>query len=97
MESTPDRIEPGDEANEALVKADDRRVGLVARGGLAMIRFYQRAISPLTPPTCRFRPTCSQYTLVAIERHGFVRGSWLGLRRLLRCHPFHPGGHDPVP
>ncbi|QDG54875.1 membrane protein insertion efficiency factor YidD [Persicimonas caeni] len=64
---------------------------------MAMIRFYQRAISPLTPPACRFRPTCSQYTLIAIKRHGFVRGSWLGLKRLMRCHPFHPGGHDPVP
>lgn len=71
--------------------------GLLARGGMGLIRFYQRAISPLTPPSCRFQPTCSQYTLIAIKRHGFVRGCWLGLRRLLRCHPFHPGGHDPVP
>lgn len=81
----------------ALVPADEAQPGALARGGMAMIRFYQRAISPLTPPACRFRPTCSQYMLLAIKRHGFVRGSWLGLKRLMKCHPFHPGGHDPVP
>ncbi len=97
MEPSPKRVEPTDEHEGALVCAGDAQVGLLARGGMAMIRFYQRAISPLTPPSCRFRPTCSQYTLIAIKRHGFVRGSWLGLKRLLRCHPFHPGGHDPVP
>lgn len=74
-----------------------RRAGLLARGGVAMIRFYQRSISPLTPPSCRYQPTCSQYTLIAIKRYGFVRGCWMGLRRILRCHPFHPGGYDPVP
>lgn len=72
-------------------------LSLAARGGLGLIRFYQTTISPLTPPACRFQPTCSQYTLTAIKRHGFVRGSWLGTLRILRCHPFHPGGHDPVP
>lgn len=71
--------------------------GIAARAGVAMIRFYQRAISPLTPPACRFHPTCSQYTLVAIQRYGFFRGCWLGFKRIMRCHPFHPGGHDPVP
>ncbi len=64
---------------------------------VALIRFYQRHISPLTGPTCRFHPTCSHYTLEAIEKHGAARGSWLGFKRLLRCHPFHPGGYDPVP
>lgn len=64
---------------------------------IALIRFYQRRLSPLTGPTCRFHPTCSQYTLEAVEKHGAARGSWLGLKRLLRCHPFHPGGYDPVP
>jgi uncharacterized protein len=64
---------------------------------VGMIRFYQRRISPLTGPTCRFHPTCSHYTLEAIQKYGAVKGSWLGFRRILRCHPFHPGGFDPVP
>ena len=64
---------------------------------IGLIRFYQRYISPLTGPTCRFHPTCSHYTLQAIEKYGTFKGGWLGLRRILRCHPFHPGGHDPVP
>jgi putative membrane protein insertion efficiency factor len=66
-------------------------------GAALLIRGYQRAISPALPPSCRFTPSCSQYTLEAVERHGVVRGGWMGLRRLLRCHPFHPGGYDPVP
>ena len=64
---------------------------------LAAIRFYQRAISPLLPPSCRFYPTCSEYMRQAIMRHGVARGIALGTIRLLKCHPFHPGGHDPVP
>ena len=62
-----------------------------------IIKGYQSFISPLFPPTCRFRPTCSQYALVAMRKFGAIRGSWLTLKRLLRCHPFHPGGYDPVP
>ncbi|PJN91942.1 membrane protein insertion efficiency factor YidD [Bacillus sp. mrc49] len=62
-----------------------------------MIRFYQIAISPLNPPTCRFYPTCSHYGLEAINRFGPIKGSWLAIVRILKCHPFHPGGIDPVP
>ncbi len=64
---------------------------------LTLIRGYQRYISPMTPPVCRFQPSCSHYTAGAIEIHGPWRGVWLGTGRILRCHPFHPGGYDPVP
>jgi len=71
--------------------------GPVARVLLAIIRFYRTAISPALPPSCRYTPSCSAYAVEAIETYGAGRGSWLALRRLLRCHPFHAGGHDPVP
>ena len=61
-----------------------------------LLRGYKILISPLLPPACRFTPTCSEYALEAITKHGALRGSYMGLRRLLRCHPFHPGGYDPV-
>ncbi|MBR2879551.1 MAG: membrane protein insertion efficiency factor YidD [Oscillospiraceae bacterium] len=64
---------------------------------LFLIRFYRRHISPLKQPCCRFIPTCSQYALEAIEKYGALKGSWLALRRLLRCHPLCKGGYDPVP
>lgn len=64
---------------------------------LAIIRFYRVAISPLTPPSCRFTPSCSAYAEEAVRRHGALRGGWLALRRLLRCHPFGGRGYDPVP
>lgn len=67
------------------------------RAVIALLRFYKRFISPMLPPACRFQPTCSEYAAEAVERHGVGRGSWLALRRLLRCHPFHAGGFDPVP
>jgi putative membrane protein insertion efficiency factor len=70
---------------------------LPARTIVLSIRADQRWISPGLPPACRFTPSCSQYMLEAVTRYGAVRGSWLGLRRLTRCHPFHPGGEDPVP
>ncbi|HPR63258.1 MAG TPA: membrane protein insertion efficiency factor YidD [Thermoanaerobaculia bacterium] len=64
---------------------------------VTMVRTYQILISPLLPSACRFTPTCSEYAITAIRTHGPTRGSWLSLKRLCRCHPFHPGGHDPVP
>ncbi|QNT73117.1 membrane protein insertion efficiency factor YidD [Bacillus licheniformis] len=64
---------------------------------LLLIRFYQKWISPALPPTCRFYPTCSNYGLEAIEKHGAFKGGWLTIKRILKCHPFHPGGIDPVP
>lgn len=61
------------------------------------IRLYQRFISPLLPRSCRFQPTCSTYALTSIERFGVVRGGWLAVKRIARCHPFNEGGYDPVP
>lgn len=63
----------------------------------SIIKIYQKAISPLLPPSCRFYPTCSNYGLEAIETHGAMKGSWLAVRRISKCHPFHEGGFDPVP
>jgi putative membrane protein insertion efficiency factor len=63
---------------------------------LSILRTYQMLISPLLPPACRFTPTCSQYAIDAVAKYGAARGLYLGLRRILRCHPFHPGGYDPV-
>jgi putative membrane protein insertion efficiency factor len=64
---------------------------------MALIRVYQGTLSHLMFTQCRFTPSCSRYTHEAVERYGALRGSWLGLKRILRCHPFHPGGYDPVP
>ncbi len=64
---------------------------------LFLIRLYRRYISPMLGPHCRYTPTCSQYAIEAIEKYGALKGGWLALRRILRCHPFHPGGYDPVP
>jgi putative membrane protein insertion efficiency factor len=64
---------------------------------LAAIRAYQLVLSPILPPACRFEPSCSHYTYQAIMRYGPLRGLRLGITRLLKCHPFHPGGYDPVP
>jgi hypothetical protein len=66
------------------------------RIGVALIHFYQRSTRWM-PPTCRYTPSCSEYTLQSIVKYGLFRGTWMGLKRILRCHPFHPGGHDPVP
>lgn len=64
---------------------------------LFLIRFYQKAISPYIGAHCRFTPTCSQYALIAITRYGAFKGTYLAIRRILKCHPFHKGGYDPVP
>ena len=71
--------------------------GLPGAALIRVIEAYQRWISPLLGSRCRYFPSCSQYAVLAIERHGVVRGSYLTVRRLLRCHPFHAGGYDPVP
>lgn len=70
---------------------------LIAKAMLALIAFYRNCISPLTPPVCRFTPTCSQYAMEAIQKYGPFRGGWLALKRILRCHPFGGSGYDPVP
>ena len=67
------------------------------RIALSLLSFYKRFLSPLLPPMCRFEPTCSVYTMQAVDKYGALRGIWLGIRRLGRCHPFNPGGWDPVP
>ena len=62
-----------------------------------LIRLYQNTLSRVLPPSCRFTPTCSEYTYQAIEKYGAIKGTWLGIKRISRCHPFNPGGYDPVP
>ncbi|QED38922.1 membrane protein insertion efficiency factor YidD [Antarcticibacterium arcticum] len=64
---------------------------------ILLVKFYQKAISPLTPATCRYTPTCSQYTKEALEKHGFFKGSWLGIKRIASCNPWGGKGYDPVP
>ncbi|MCE1242266.1 membrane protein insertion efficiency factor YidD [Oryzomicrobium sp.] len=64
---------------------------------IGLVRLYQYALSPFLGPSCRFTPSCSEYMVEALRRHGAVKGLWLGTRRICRCHPWHPGGHDPVP
>ncbi len=70
---------------------------IVALPFIGMIRFYQKCISPLTPPSCRYTPTCSQYTIEAIRKYGVLKGCWLGAKRIARCHPWGGSGYDPVP
>ena len=67
------------------------------RLSILLIKSYRRFISPLFPPTCRFQPTCSQYAIEAIDRFGMLQGGWFSVKRILKCHPFYPGGYDPVP
>lgn len=70
---------------------------MVARGLVFLIRAYQQVVSPYLPPACRYTPTCSEYAVEALRKHGAGRGSWLAVRRLLRCHPWGGSGYDPVP
>lgn len=64
---------------------------------LQLIRFYRFAISPMMAPRCRFTPSCSEYTAEVIQKYGAIRGVWLGIKRIVRCNPWHPGGYDPAP
>lgn len=70
---------------------------LPKRALLGALRFYKRHISPMLPPACRFYPTCSVYAMQAVEKYGALKGGYLAVKRILKCHPFHPGGYDPVP
>lgn len=72
-------------------------VGLPRLAAVLLIRGYRVLISPMFPPACRFTPTCSAYALTSVERYGLLKGGWLAIRRIARCHPFNPGGYDPVP
>ena len=78
-------------------KTEGKKPGVFARVLLFLLTVYKRLISPMLPPACRFYPTCSEYAMEAVRRHGAIRGGAYAARRLCRCHPWNPGGHDPVP
>jgi putative membrane protein insertion efficiency factor len=84
-------------SSEESTARTSERASATARALMVPIAGYRRFISPLLGPTCRFAPSCSEYALEALRVHGAARGLWLTVRRLARCHPFHPGGYDPVP
>lgn len=67
------------------------------RVAMALVGFYRKYISPMFPPSCRYVPSCSEYAMIALQRYGFIKGSWMAIKRICRCHPWHPGGYDPVP
>ncbi len=69
---------------------------MIKKAVLGCLWIYQKLISPLKPRTCRFYPTCSEYSILAIKKYGVIKGIWLTVKRLLKCHPFHPGGYDPI-
>ncbi len=80
-----------------MMKREGLVLSMVRKVILYCLRFYQRSISPVTPGTCRFRPSCSEYAVQAVQRHGAMRGAYLTVRRVLRCHPLGSRGFDPVP
>jgi len=81
----------------AITNDTSRTVTVPARLLMVPIEGYRRFVSPLLPPRCRFAPSCSEYALTALAEHGAARGLWLAVKRIARCHPFNPGGYDPVP
>lgn len=83
--------------HDNILEDTPERMPVVRRSLVAVIRMYQRFLSPLFPPSCRFHPTCSEYTRQAIIKYGALKGIAMGVVRISKCHPFHPGGHDPVP
>ena len=99
LASEPFCLVNGSGTVELVVREDPQtaRPGLAAQPLVLLVRFYRAWISPVLPPSCRFEPSCSTYALEALTVHGALRGTWLTLRRLLRCGPWHPGGWDPVP
>ena len=74
-----------------------KKMTVAARALTALVRFYRKRVSPMSAPKCRFVPTCSAYALEALEKYGAIKGGWLSFRRILKCHPFHKGGYDPLP
>ncbi len=85
------------ESAAQAIPVTDKGPPVVTRVLMAVVIGYRRFISPLLPPRCRFEPSCSAYALEALRVHGAARGLWLAVARIARCHPFHPGGYDPVP
>ena len=85
------------EVDDAWAEVETSQAAWSTQAALFAIRFYQRCVSPFTPPSCRFHPSCSHYAYGSIRRFGLWRGGWMGLKRICKCHPFHPGGYDPVP
>ena len=82
-----------------MIATTDSRPGpsVPVRIATGLVQVYRVVVSPFFPPSCRYTPTCSEYALEALRRHGVLRGGWMTVRRIGRCHPWHPGGHDPVP
>ena len=97
-EQTGMGVETGDHAGPTPIPDSRARFPrLLAWPLILLVRAYQLFLSPFLPPSCRYTPSCSAYAIEALQRHGALRGGWLALRRIGRCHPFRPGGYDPVP